>query len=118
MKKRITHLLIAAAAITLLPSCAAYHYGTMEGSAQLNSANFRYVKQKVYGSAKATYVLGIGGMNRTALVEEARQDLLRKHPLEDGYALTNVTVSFRKHWDIFTASTLCVVGASIVEFTD
>lgn len=101
----------------LFTSCAAGLYGGMTSSTALSEDNFSYVNKNLRGKAQATYVLGIGGLSRQAIVNEAKQDMLKEHPLQDGQALANVTVDF-KHSNFLglVATTACYVTADIVEF--
>jgi len=101
----------------LFSSCAAGLTGYMNNSAALSSNNFSYVKQNLQGMSQATYVLGIGGMKREAIVDEAKQNMLENYKLQDGQTLANTTVNF-KYSNFFgiVATTKCYVTADIVEF--
>jgi hypothetical protein len=101
----------------LLTSCSAGHMGYMANSASLSSANFSYVKQNIKGESKATYVLGIGGLAKETLVNDAKQKMLLENPLKSNQALANLTVNFKiSHFLIFYAKAKCTVTADIVEF--
>jgi hypothetical protein len=114
--KTINLLLVSAIAFSLL-SCAV-HTGTMSNSASLNTNNFR-ILQTVTGKSKATYILGIGGLDRMAMVAEARQDLLQKNPLKIGQTLANVMVDSKRSIYFGVYSTLEItVTADIVQFND
>jgi len=108
-----------ALAVTVsISSCAAYHSGNMANSASLNSNNFMYSKMNLQGTSTATYVLGIGGLAKESLVNEAKQQLLATHPLKDGQTLANLTVSYKNsgYFGIFYRTLKCTVTADIVEF--
>ena len=101
----------------LLTSCSAGHMGYMANSASLSSANFTYVKQNIKGESKATYVLGLGGLAKETLVNDAKQKMLLENPLKSNQALVNLTVNFKiSHFLLFYAKTKCIVTADIVEF--
>jgi hypothetical protein len=89
----------------------------MENSASLNSANFSYAKQNIIGKSQATYVLGIGGLAKETLVNEAKQNMLTENPLKNNQTLANLTVNLKKSYYLGVYSTVkCTVTADIVEF--
>ncbi|MBF2709315.1 hypothetical protein IR213_12040 [Flavobacterium soyangense] len=102
----------------LLTSCSAVHSGSMENSASLSSANFSYVKQNIEGKAQATYVLGIGGLAKETLVNNAKQKMLAENPLRDNQTLANLTVNFKKSYylGLIYSTVKCTVTADVVEF--
>ena len=93
------------------------HGGYMNNSAALNQGNFKYNYQGVSGSASTFLFLGIGGFNTSKIVEDAKKELLRKHPLKSNQALANVTVNWRNSFYIIAMSTTCTISADIIEFT-
>ena len=97
-----------------LSSCA-NHSGMMTGNAHLKDKNFKVVGL-AYGSDYTTKVLGIGGLNKDALVLNAKKNLYSNFPLKEGQALANVTVDFKKEWLIFVMKTKVIVSAEIVDF--
>ena len=117
MKKRILKLSIAIFIVTIITSCVAFHSGYMVNSAALSTSNFTYVKMNVEGKSDAVYVLGIGGLDREALVNDAKQKLLESNPLKDNQTLANLTVNFKNeyYFGIVYIKT-CRVTADIVEF--
>lgn len=117
MKKLILKSVSILTLSFLLISCAAGLSGTMAGSAALNSANFSYAQKNVQGRSKATYVLGIGGMNREAIVNEAKEKMLENNPLKNNQALANLSVDFKYSSFLGVVNTVkCYVSADIVEF--
>lgn len=117
MKTKVTISLLLIAVFMLSQGCIALHYGTMQNSAALSSNNFSYVKKDLYGTARAQYILFIGGYKREALVNEAKQNMLAINPLEDNQALANITVNFKSSSILFFYGELkCTVTADIVEF--
>ena len=100
-----------------LSSCTFYQ-GGMLPSASLTENNFHYVHHSIRGQSQATYYMGVGGMNRDALVAEARQAMLAEHPLQDGQALVNVTVDYRQTSIVFQLyrRLTCIVTADVVQF--
>ena len=112
--KLIKKLMLPALSAVLLSSCA-IHSGLMQSSASLSNGNFKYV-DKISGSATATYWISIGGLDRSAIVEDSKADMLKKQPLQDNQALTNLTANFKHSYIIIYEQTLCTVSADVVEF--
>ncbi len=116
MKNRIFKLGVTLFVISLLSSCA-MHQGYMVNSAALSSSNFTYVKKYVQGTAKVTYIFGLGGLSKIALVDNAKMDLLYANPLKDNQALVNLTVNWKTTFVLpFAFTNRCTVTADIVEF--
>ena len=117
MKRLLLRVSFILSLTVLFSSCAAGLTGYMNNSAALSSDNYTYVKRDLQGMSQATYVLGIGGMNREAIVDEAKQKMLENYTLEDGQTLANTTVNFKySNFLGIVATTKCYVTADIVEF--
>jgi len=118
MKQKKIILSVLAAAAIFFSGCIATHIGMMSDSASLDSPNFVYIKQNVFGESQATYVLGIGGEARQALVLEAKKSMMKQNPLLRNQALANVSVSYKTTSFVgFLVTTVrCTVSADIVEF--
>jgi len=114
-KKYLTLALIMGATI-IINGCG-LHSGYMTNSAALGGANFSYSKMNAKGTSSAEYIFGIGGLDKTNLVNAAKQNLLATNPLEANQALVNVTVNFKHEFYllIYTKVT-CIVAADIVTF--
>ena len=87
--KIILKFTLAIVIATSIASCSAVHIGSMENSASLSSANFSYVKQNLEGKAQATYVLGIGGLAKETLVDQAKKKMLADNPLKNNQTLVS-----------------------------
>jgi hypothetical protein len=118
MKKIILKSTMAIMLALSIVGCSAVHSGSMENSASLSSANFSYAKQNIQGKSQATYVLGIGGLAKETLVNEAKQKMLAENPLKDNQTLANLTVSFKKsyYFGLVYSTVKCTVTADVVEF--
>ncbi len=118
MKKIILKSTLAIMLAFSIASCSAVHSGIMENSASLSSANFSYAKQNIQGKSQATYILGIGGLAKETLVNEAKQKMLAENPLKDNQTLANLTVNFKKslYFGLIYSTVKCTVTADIVEF--
>lgn len=98
----------------LLSSCA-FHSGLFSNSTSLSSNNFKIVKL-ANGVAETTKVFFIGGLNKDALVFEAKKDLLANFPLKENQTLANVTVDFKNTYILFIVKTKVTMTADIIEF--
>ncbi len=114
MKKGI-NLLVVVIGVLSLSSCA-IHNGYMNNSASLSQANFSYIQTSISGKASTLNVLGIGGLDRSAIVEEAKRDMLNKHPLKKNQALVNTTVNWKSVYYLIVITNECTVTADVVEF--
>ena len=113
--KNLIKLSIITILVSILSSCA-FHSGYMNNSASLSEPNFRYVHQNISGSSQTTKVLGIGGLGKAAIVEDAKNEMLEKHKLQLNQALANVTVDWKNSGFLIVTTTKCTVTADIVEF--
>lgn len=112
MKKFI----LASSLFLFLSSCMVTHTGQMGGISPVTENNFSYV-QNAYGSAMVTYVLGIGGFNKTGLVREAKNDLIRNYPVKNGEALVNFTIDFDTSYYLGLVITQkVIVTADVIKF--
>lgn len=117
MKKVLVRLSLALSIAIMFSSCASALTGSMTNSAALSSNNFTYLKRDIQGKSQATYVLGIGGMKREAIVKEAKANMLQNFALRDNQTLANVIVDFKYSTFLgIVATTKCYVTADIVEF--
>lgn len=114
MKKILTLGFVA----VLFSSCMSFHAGSVTGSAALGNANFDYVQKGLTGSSSAVYILGIGGMARKKMADEARVDMLKAHPLKANQALANVAVDYKNTLILGTIYRRLTVNvtADVVEF--
>ena len=117
MKKIILKSVLAITIVIFASSCSAYHSGYMANSASLSAANFSYAKQNIKGEATATYILGIGGLAKETLVDNAKQQMLNANPLKSNQTFANLTVNFKASYYLGVYKTLkCTVTADVVEF--
>ncbi|MCG8184212.1 DUF6567 family protein [Tenacibaculum piscium] len=117
MKKIILKSMFILSMVLLLSSCAAGLSGFMTDSASLSSNNFTYAKKNVQGVSQATYVFGFGGMKREAIVNEAKQKMLKNNSLKDNQALANLSVDYKYSSFLGIVNTVkCYVSADVVEF--
>jgi uncharacterized secreted protein with C-terminal beta-propeller domain len=96
MKKVLSRIAMAVAAVLLLASCGASQNLTTnvnlnQTNVVLSQKNFHVVKN-VQAENSATYVFGIGGMSKKSLYNNAVAELTKKANLTGSQALVNVTV--------------------------
>jgi len=116
MKNKILAALIIMISIS---SCVSIHAGMTSSSASLSSNNFNYVAQGVQGSASIVqYVALVPGFRET-LINDAKNEILKKYPLKNNQALANITVDIKSNLVLgpVVRITKCTVTADIVEFT-
>lgn len=113
--KNLTKLFFIVVSITLFSSCA-IHSGYMNNSAALSQANFNYVQTGLSGTSTAIKILGIGGLNKQAMVDEAKDNMLMLDQLKSNQAIANVSVNWKSSFFLLVVSTKCTVTADIVEF--
>ncbi len=117
MKKILLNLTVVASLATIFSSCA-LHSGIATNATvtNLEKANFSYVHRNAEGTSTVTYIIGLGGLKKQALIEEAKRDLLLKVPLKDNQALANMTVSYKSSFILIYEQVQCTVSADIIEF--
>ena len=125
MLHKFSVFLLLAVLLLALSGCG-FHSGlttnqnTSQTTVELGEANFEVVK-KVSGNASASYILGIGGISKVALIERAQADMLAETELVGtSRALINQTVEVHLAnilGPIYNEKTV-VVSAYVVEFQD
>ena len=122
MKKYLSLIVMAVAAVIFLASCGASQYLTNNTNLQqtnvvLSQKNFHVVKT-VESEVSATYVFGIGGLSKNALKANAVAELTKKANLTGSQALVNVTIkSSAKVFVVFAKTTYYAEG-TVVEFDE
>jgi len=103
-------------------SSCAFHSGLVNNfnnnttTVELSKNNFKIVDY-VKGSAHCTYVFGIGGLSKDALVEKAKSEMYRKADLQ-GKAKTIANISIDTKYSSFPIVKRVTVTASghVVQF--
>ena len=113
--KKIYVILIIVIGVLSFSSCA-FHSGYMNNSTSLSQGNFSYTKTSISGSASTVKFIGIGGLGKSAIVERAKKDMLKNHPLKANQALANVTVNWKVGFYLIVHTNKCTVTADVVEF--
>lgn len=118
MKKFFCACAVVAATLTLT-SCGVARTTSnniTETKVVLSENNFKVVGQ-AFGQSKATYVLGFGGLRKSALRANAIDEMSRNANLTGAQTLTNVTthMSIKMVTPLFVQVT-CDATANIIEF--
>lgn len=116
MKKVFGLLIIVIGVGVLSFSSCATSSGYMNSSASLSEANFSYIQTSISGKAKTLKVLGMGGLGKSAIVDEAKQEMLKNHPLKSNQALANITINWQRGFYFVVVINKCTITADIVEF--
>ncbi len=118
MKKFFLLCAVAVAALSLT-SCGVTSTASQnitETKVVLGSKNFKVVGQ-AYGEAKATYVLGIGGLRRSALINNAIDEMSKNAKLTGSQTLINTTThTATKLITPLYIQRTCTATATIIEF--
>ena len=119
--KRIAILLIG---MTLLLSSCAVHNGLTRNQNNhttqvvLSQNNYK-VLSSVKGSVSTTYIFGIGGISKNALINKARAKMMAETNIEGGAkAIINETVEVKQSLFLFVNKYKVTVSGHIIEFTD
>ena len=110
--------LIALLSLFFLASCVSIHTGMPSSSASLSSNNFIYVVKDAQGSASVTQFISLIPGFRETLINDAKKEILKNHPLKDNQVLANITVDFKSNIILgpLVRTTKCTITADIVEF--
>lgn len=114
MKKLIYSLI----AVLALSGCVSMHTGITASSASLSKNNFIYVAKSVQGTATVTQFIALIPGAKEALVNDAKQEILKRYPLKDNQVLSNITIDFKSSLILgpLVRKTKCTVTADVVEF--
>lgn len=106
----------------LLAGCGVSH--NLTTNANLNQTNvvlaeknFHVVKT-VEANVSATYVLGIGGLSKKALRDNAVAELTEKAGLTGSQALVNVTTHYSGKLILLYGKVTCHAKATVIEFDE
>ena len=117
MMKNLTRLILFSLPI-LFSSCLSTFRGEIQQSGfSINDCDFQIIKT-VEGSAKATYILGIGGNLRDGLINDAKRNMYSTFKLGPNQQITNITTDIKGTSfiiPIFSTQT-AIITADIIEF--
>tara|TARA_R110002072_G_scaffold259253_2_gene417871 strand:- start:133 stop:747 length:615 start_codon:yes stop_codon:yes gene_type:complete len=84
-----------------LSGCAAFYQGQLGPSNVVFTTNNFQVTKSVQGEASAKYFFGIGGIKRSGLVKEARDNMYATNKLQANEMITNVTLDSRHYFLLY-----------------
>jgi len=99
---------------TLILSSCAFHRGTIDMSPYLKGMSY---KKDAIGVAEYTTILGIGGLSRDAIVNEAKKEMIKNYPLSDNETYINYTLNFKTSLYFIAAKTKVTLTAEVVEYS-
>lgn len=94
----------------ILSSCA-FHTGNISSGAVIDCP----MKTIVTGQASTIKFFGLGGLNKNALILEAKKDLYKTHLSNKNIKLTNFSVDFKTSFILFYTSTIATVSADLYD---
>lgn len=106
----------------MIQSCAgAFYpltYNQNQHSTQVHLTKNNYkVTKDVSGSASAKYILGFGGLKKTALVQEARSKMIKEAGLVGGSkAIINESLEMHQSIKFFAIKWTVTVSGQVIEF--
>lgn len=122
MKKILSRVVMAVAAVLLLSGCGINQRLTMntnlnQTNVVLSQKNFHVVKT-VEAEVSATYFFGLGGISKKALQNNAVAELTKKANLRGSQALVNITVKNSSTLLLFIGRTTYYAEATVIEFDE
>ena len=120
MKKILSRVAMTVAAVLLLASCGISQ--NLTTNANLNQTNVvlsqknYHVVKNVEAQVSATYLLGIGGLSKKALHNNAVAELTKKANLTGSQALVNVTVKNSAKLYFIIGKFTCEAEGTVIEF--
>ena len=122
MKKVLSKVIVAVAAVLLLVSCGVsqnltFNTNVNQTNVVLSQKNFHIVKT-VQAEVSATYFFGLGGISKKALQNNAVAELTQKANLRGSQALVNITVKNTGTLFLFIGKTTYYAEATVIEFDE
>jgi len=96
--------------LIILSSCA-FHTGNIS-SGSVVDCPYKYT---VTGTSYTDRVFGLGGLDKNALILEAKQDLYNHYFTNNNIKLTNFTVDFKNTYILFYSKTKVTVSADLYD---
>ena len=122
MKKILSRVAMAVAAVILLASCGvtsnlAFNANQNETNVVLSQKNYHVVKT-VKAEVSASYIFGIGGLSKQALRNNVIAELTKEAGLTGSQALINVTVHNSSKMFLVYNKLTYHAEATVIEFDE
>lgn len=122
MKKVLSRIIVAIAAILLFVSCGVsqnltFNTNVNQTNVVLSQKNFHIVKT-VQAEVSATYFFGLGGISKKSLQNNAVAELTKKANLRGSQALVNITVKNSSTLLLFIGRITYYAEATVIEFDE
>lgn len=105
------------ALLFVLNGCVSVWYGTLSSNLHVTPDQYNQIGQ-ANGKAKTFILFGfIGGNEHSNLVNEAKGDLIRSHPLDSNMYFGDWSVSFQTKYHFLGVEQICRVNAGIFSLT-
>ncbi len=122
MKKLLTKVIVAVAAVILLSSCGmnanlVTNHNLNQTNVVLSQKNFHVVKT-VKAEVSASYIFGIGGLSKKALHDNVIAELTKEAGLTGSQALVNVTVHTSAKFIIYYNEVTYHAEGTVIEFDE
>jgi PBP1b-binding outer membrane lipoprotein LpoB len=108
----------------LLTGCAGFHNGLTRNyngnttEVILSERNFRVVSN-LQGTSEALYIFGIGGMSQSAMIAEAKAQILQQADMiGKSRALVNEIIEEHHSYYLIVSKKKVTVTAQLIEFTN
>lgn len=101
--------------LTLLASSCAFHSGMITNS-RLSNPRLTYdYKDVAVGYSKANYFLGLGGMKKDAMLNDAKRNMYLSYPLKPNQVFDNITLDRKSTYVFPFAKTEIILVADVIE---
>lgn len=101
--------------LLIFNSCA-YHQGTLAGGNAVITDTNASVSGTAYGYGQTIHILGIGGNQKEALLQEAKRNLRANSRLQPGQAFGQTSVNFKTQFFLVGWKTQVIVAADVIDF--
>jgi hypothetical protein len=95
--------------VLFFSSCIAFHTGNVSTGQHIDCPLMCIAT----GKSNTLKIFGIGGLNKEALILEAKKDLYMKFPYQKGIKLSNFSVDFKDSYVFFVNKTTATVSADV-----
>ena len=118
--KKFTLLCVVICSLMMFSGCGVMRHMTFNSNltqtqVHLASNNYRIVG-RVVGEATDTYVLGIGGWNKSALANNSYANMVKNANLKNSQTIIHITTTAKERFVLFVYEVTYVTSGVIIEF--